>query len=150
MVLVSITVAKEEHHTGHHEHTAPHDGTLVVFGDEFAHLEFVLDPKEGELTVYVLDGEAENPIRISQKDIELKVSIEDSDRQKGEKLNFLLKLNAIATVLTGETEGNTSEFLAQTDYLKDVTDFDAVVTEITIKGKKFKDVVFNFPKGNED
>jgi hypothetical protein len=133
----------------YHEHTAPHGGALVVFGGEFAHIELVLDSNEGKLTAYVLDGEAENPVRINQKEIELKISIESSDGQEGKRLNFPLKLRAVANVLTDETEGDTSEFAGQSDHLKGVTNFDAVVTVITIKGKEFKDVAFNFPKGNE-
>jgi hypothetical protein len=112
----------------------------------------VLDSNEGNLTAYVLDGEAENPVRIKQEEIDLKISVGSSDRResKGEKLNFPLKLRATANVLTDETEGDTSEFAGQSDHLKGVTNFDAVVTAITIKGKEFKDVAFNFPKGNED
>ena len=47
----------------HHEHTAPHGGTLVVFGNEFAHIELVLDQTTGKLTAYVLDGEAEKSVQ---------------------------------------------------------------------------------------
>ncbi len=39
----------DAHQSGHgHEHAAPHGGTLIVLGDEFAHLELVLDPGTGE------------------------------------------------------------------------------------------------------
>ncbi len=146
-LLVPGSTKAEE---GHHEHKAPHGGTLVVFVEEFAHIELMLDATEGNLTAYVLDGEAENPIRINQKEIELKISVEDSDDQKGQKLDFSLKLKGIANVLTGETEGDTSEFTGQSDQLKGVTTFDAVVTIITVRGKEFKDTAFNFPKGNEE
>jgi hypothetical protein len=56
-----------------HEHHAPHDGTLVELGEEFAHLELVLNAQTGTLTVYVLDGEAEQSVRIAQPEIELTV-----------------------------------------------------------------------------
>ena len=52
---------KAEEPTAKHEHHAPHHGALEVLGDEFAHVELVLDEKTGRLTAYVLDGEAENP-----------------------------------------------------------------------------------------
>jgi hypothetical protein len=144
-----INIARgEETHPGHHKHTAPHGGTLIVFGDEFAHLELVLDSEEGRLTAYLLDGEAENPLRIKQKYIELKISTEGPDNQKG-GLNFPLKLKAVANPLTGETEGDTSQFTGKSKYLKSVTDFEAVVVEVVVKGKEFKDVVFNYPQGNE-
>ena len=48
----------------HHEHTAPHGGTLVALGEEFGHLELLLNKETGELTAYVLDGEAEKPVRL--------------------------------------------------------------------------------------
>lgn len=133
-----------------HEHTAPHGGTLVVLGDEFAHLELVHDSKEGKLTAYVLDGEAENPIRIDQEDIELRINIKDSGGMRGGKSDFPLRLKAVSNVLTGEIQGDTSEFGGQSDRLKGVASLDAVIVSITIKDKEFKDVTFNFPKGNED
>jgi hypothetical protein len=147
-LLVMVGNAKSEE--GHHEHTAPHGGTLVVFGEEFAHLELVLDANQGKLTAYVLDGEAENPVRISQEEIELKISIKKPGGQEGEKFSFFLKLMPVANVLTGETVGDTSEFTGQADKLKGTTNFNAVLTMIIVKGKEFKNLTFNFPKGNEE
>ncbi len=147
ITLFNIARGGEDHH-GHHEHTALHGGTLVVFGDEFAHLELVLDPKEGKLTAYLLDGEAGNPVRIKQEYIELEIGIEGPDNRKG-GLNFPLKLKAVSNPLTGETEGDTSQFTGESGHLKGVTNFEAVVVEVVIKGKEFKDVVFNYPQGNE-
>ena len=134
---------------GHHEHTAPHGGTLVVFGEEFAHVELVLDRREGKLRTYVLDGEAENPVRIEQEEIDLEIILENPHRNKMDKFTFPLKLEASANVLTGETAGDTSEFTGQSDYLRGVTNFNAVLPIITIKGNEFKNTAFNFPKGNE-
>ena len=49
----------QDDHSGHgHHHVAPHGGTLVVFGNEFAHLELVLDLSVGKLDAYFLDGMA--------------------------------------------------------------------------------------------
>ena len=147
--IASFNIARggEDHHS-HHEHTPPHGGTLVVIGDEFAHIELVRDPKEGTLTAYVLDGKAENPVRIKQKYIELKISMNGLDNQKG-GLNFPLKLKAVTNPLTGETEDDTSQFTGESEHLKGVTNFEAVVIEVVVKGKEFKNVVFNYPQGNE-
>jgi hypothetical protein len=60
-----------------------------------------------------------------------------------------LRLKAASNVLTGETAGDSSEFSAQSDKLKGVKRFGAVITSITIKGKKFEEVEFGFPEGNE-
>ena len=129
-------------HDNGHEHTAPHGGTLVVLGDELAHLELVLDAETGKLTAYVLDGEAENPIRLEQEEIEMKIG-------DGGKDYSTLKLKAVPNVLTGETAGDSSEFSVQSDRFKGIERFGAVITSITIKGKKFGEVEFGFPEGNE-
>ena len=128
----------------HHEHTAPHGGTLVVFGDEFAHIELVLDQTTGKLTGYVLDGEAEKSVRLSQKTIELKIHREDIES------DFSLQLSGVANVLTGETEGDTSQFEAQSDELKGVSEFHAEIVSITVQGQMFTDIDFEFPEGNEE
>jgi len=126
-----------------HEHHAPHKGTLVEFGEEFAHLELVIDSATGKISAYVLDGEAEKAIRVAQKEIEIKVL-------KSEKSDaFTFSLKAQAVVLSGEKEGDTSEFAGASDKLKGLKVFDGTVSAITVKGKEFKDVKFNFPKGNE-
>ncbi len=123
-----------------HEHAAPRGGTLVAFGDEFAHLEFVLNEKTGKLSAYALDGEAENPARLKQTEIEIVVV---------KPTAFSIKLNAVENSLTGETVGDTSEFAAVADDLKNIKEFDATIVSVNIKGREFKNVEFNFPKGNE-
>jgi hypothetical protein len=125
-----------------HEHHPPHKGTLIEFGEEFAHLELVLDPATGKLTAYALDGEAEKAVRIKQGTIEIKIT--------GIKDLPSITLKAQSNALTGEKEGDTSEFSATSDRLKNVKEFDGVVAALTIRGKEFKDVKFNFPKGNEE
>lgn len=137
----------DANHNGH-EHTAPHGGTLVVLGDEFAHLEIVLDPGTGELTAYVLDGEAENPVRLGQENIEIRIVAPDTggEAPAGE---LTLSLDAVYNILTGEKGGDTSEFAARSERLKGLEHFSAVVTAITVRGKEFKEVEFRFPEGNE-
>ena len=125
----------------HHEHKPPHHGTLVVLGKEFSHIEMVLDPETGKLTAYALDGEAENPVKLVQNLLDLKITLN--------KKVHTLQLKAIANPLTGETIGDTSEFSGQADYLKGVKSFDAVLSAINIRGSQFNDVAFNFPKGND-
>ncbi len=154
VVITQFSCEKKEEHRheheetpeaqGHHEHTAPHGGTLVVFGDEFAHIELVLDQTTGKLTGYVLDGEAEKSVRLSQKTIELKIDREDIESE------FSLQLSGVANVLTGETEGDTSQFVAQSDGLKGASEFHAEIVSVGIKGQLFTDIDFEFPEGNEE
>lgn len=139
--------ADTEHHNGH-EHSAPHGGTLVVLGNEFAHLELVLDQGTGELTAYVLDGEAESPVRLEQEEIEIRIAVPDTGGNKPAS-ELPLKLSAVYNILTGEKEGDTSEFAAQSDNLKGLKQFGAVITAITVKGREFQEVEFRFPEGNE-
>jgi hypothetical protein len=61
----------------------------------------------------------------------------------------VLRLSAVANVLTGEAPGDTSQFEGQSDLLKGATQFDGIVVDVTLKGQQFKNVSFNYPKGNE-
>lgn len=139
-------VPDEEHH---HEHHAPHGGTLVVLGEEFAHMELVLDPGAGSLTGYILDGEAENAVRIGQEDIDIKIRDTLPSGGESDKSGYALILKPVSNILTGETAGDTSEFAVQSDKLKDVQKFDAVISVINIKGQTFRNIGFRFPEGNE-
>lgn len=123
-----------------HLHIAPNNGTLVVLGEEFAHLEFVLDADHGRLTAYALDGEAEKSIALGEDLIQVII-------EKPKQLT--LDLNPVENELTGEKIGSTSQFQVQHNDLKGLTEFDGKIIEVNVRGRKFKDVSFNFPKGNE-
>jgi hypothetical protein len=131
-----------------HEHTAPHGGTLVVLGDEFAHLELVLDPDKGKLSGYVLDGEAESPVRLEQEYIEIRIVVPDT-AGNAYASELPLRLSAVYNILTGEKEGDTSEFAVRSERLKGLKQFSAVITAINVKGSEFQEVGFRFPEGNE-
>ena len=128
-----------------HEHHAPHGGTLVELGEEFAHLELVLNAQTGTLTAYVLDGEAEQSVRIVQAQIEISVRLSGAGSAKV----LALTLSAAANPLTGETVGQSSQFQAQSDALKGVTRFTGTVKSVIAKGGTFENVAFRFPEGNE-
>ena len=125
---------------GHH-HEAPHGGTLVVLGDEFAHLELLLDEQSGLLQAYVLDGMAVMGTRLQIPFFMLDVKIEEN------KLN--LKLMAQTNPLSGEKVGDSSLFSIISKDLIGVKKFNAHIPSINIKGITFKDVSFRFPEGNE-
>jgi hypothetical protein len=116
-----------------HEHEAPHKGTLVELGEEFAHLELVRDPAAGTLTAYVLDGEVERPIRLSQAAIGLRL-----EAPAARYLDLVGRGNA----LTGEKPGDTSEFVAADDVFKGPGPSKGVVVAVTVRGNTFKDVPF--------
>ncbi len=126
-----------------HHHVAPHGGTLIELGDEFAHVEFTLDPATGSVTAYALDGHCENAERMTQETLEFEIFIQESETT----INLLL--NAKANTLTGETVGDTSEYAGQNDSLKGVTKFQAKLLDILIKGRRFADVPFEFPAAKD-
>jgi hypothetical protein len=124
-----------------HTHKAPHGGTVVALGAEECHLELVLDGAAGRLTAYVLDGHLEKFIRIPAASFDVV-----SARFDGEKT---LSFSAEANTATGETVGDTSQFSVQADWLKNARSFDGELQQLTVRGKTYESVKFNFPRGNE-
>ena len=104
-------------------------------------MEFLLDPAVGKLDAFVLDGEAENPVRISQPSLQVLV--------KDKKKDWVLKLKPVANALTGETGKSTSQYEAVSPKLKGVSRFQGSIVRIDAKGTKFKNVWFLYPEGNE-
>ncbi len=127
-----------------HEHKPPHHGTLVRLGDEFAHLELVLEPAYGRLTAYALDGEAEKPVRLKARSLAIFVTPRQPAGQP-----FTLTLKAVADPLSGETVGDTSEFDVSVSRLQGLSDFDGKLVDLRIRGRRFRNVSFNYPRGNE-
>jgi len=117
-----------------HAHDAPHGGVLVELGDHFGFLEVVLDAEAGSLTAYVLDGGAEQAVRIAQPSISFTFETPQAIASQ------TLVLTAKANVLTGETVGDTSEFSIIHSAFKGQTMLSARVGELTVKGQTFKDL----------
>jgi hypothetical protein len=134
-----------------HEHHAPHGGTLLELGEEAAHVELVLDAEDGVLTAFTLDGEAENAVRIGQR--EIVVRIRALARSAGAPSTIMdgfdLHLMAVSNALTGETETESSQFAASSDALKGVSGFRGTLSALTIRGATFAAVDFRYPEGNK-
>jgi hypothetical protein len=129
-------------HSGHgHHHEPPHGGTPVVLGNEAFHLEFVQDPEAGTLTAYVLDAHMEKFVRIGEPSLQLEATFDGKTER--------LALMPVANTATDETVGDTSQFQASAEWLKRVRNFEAKLTSISVRGSRFENVTFNFPKGNE-
>lgn len=127
---------------GHgHTHEPPHGGTAVVLGPEEYHIEFVLDADQGKMLAYILDGHMEDFVRIEAKQFEVEARAAGAVE--------LLTFHAQARRETGETAGDTSQFEARADWLRGAKTFDALLKEISIRGKQYRAVSFDFPKGNE-
>lgn len=133
----SESLAQDKRHAGHH-HEAPHGGTLVEIGDHFAFLELVHDADAGSLTLYVLDGHAEKALRVTHPALTLRLE------QPG-AAPVTLELKARARAITGETVGDTSEFVVTSDALKGRTSGRGILLEIVIKGQTIKDLAVAWP-----
>lgn len=123
---------------GGHVHTAPHGGLLVEVGEHAYNVELVRDADAGKLTAYILDGHAENFVRVAMPALEL-TAITGGEKKA-------LKLAAVANAATGETVGNTSQFEAQADWLKKSGEFPGTISALEIKGTTFRDIAFYLKK----
>jgi hypothetical protein len=123
---------------GHgHTHAAPHGGTLVPLGNERYHLEVLLDSATARLQLYVLDGHAEQFVRIAQPSIEMTL------RSGTER--HAMTLLPVASRATGETAGDTAHFDAPAGWTLTNAPFDAMIAQLDIRGGLFTNVTFRFP-----
>lgn len=136
VALVSVVVVgcgRHDHAVekkgGGHAHTAPHGGVLIEVGEHAYNLELLRDSAAGKLTVWVLDGHAENFVRLKSPSLEATVT---SGSEKK-----VLSLKAVANPATGETVGDTSQFEAQADWLKGSLPLEVAFAPVDIKGRRF-------------
>jgi hypothetical protein len=150
LLLLTVIVAtltpgcsrKESAHShGGHAHTAPHGGMLVELGDHAYNLELVRDAATGTLTAYVLDGHAENFIRITAQSFDATATVGAEKRP--------VTFKAVANTATGETAGDTSQFDTQADWLKTTAAFDLAIPRLEIRGTRFENVTCKFATGGE-
>lgn len=130
-----------------HEHKPPHHGALQVLGEEAAHVEMVLEAETGQLVAYVLDGEAENAVRIAAPSLTVRITTIDPP-PPGWKPSTV-DLAAVANVLTGEIVGDTSQFEGTVSALQHARRFQGTIPAIVVKGARFRDVAVYYPEGNE-
>ena len=139
--LWAATAAADPAHE-HHAHVAPHGGTLVVLGDEFAHLEVVVDSEQGRMTAYVLDGEAVRGIPLQRASLQIDVQPDSGPA-------FEIALRPVENVLTGETRRKSSQFAGRSERLKGLRGFRAEVRALEIKGRRFERVRLRVPEDHE-
>jgi hypothetical protein len=124
-------------HSGGHSHVAPHGGTLIELGAHAYNVELLRDRAAGKLTAWVLDGHAENFVRLPVPALDATATVGGAPRP--------LSLKAVANAATGETVGNTSQFEVQADWLKGPEAFTVVIPSLEIRGSSFKDIKATFP-----
>jgi len=130
--------------TGGHAHEAPHGGVLVELGEEFGHVELVLDGVAGTVTAYVLDGEGEQAVRLAQGSLTLLV------KEPASLSGRSFDLAARANVLTGETVGDTSQFVLANEAFKGLSAFQGTLVHVAYKGQEFRDVPVTYAKPSGD
>lgn len=134
----ATTPAESDAHRHGHAHTAPHGGLLVEVGDHQFNVELVLDRETGRVTAYILDGHAENFVRIAQPAIELRLR----EPARG------LMLQAVANPATGETVGSTSQFEATVPWLKETRALAGEIIRLEIRGATFSGLPFSLKSPN--
>lgn len=143
LVVAALFVSacsKSHDHSSHggHVHKAPHGGVLIEAGDHQYNVELLRDTATGTLTAWILDGHAENFVRIAAASIEI-TTISGGQRRP-------LSLKPVANTATGETVGNTSQFQAQADWLKSGGEMAGTIEAVEIKGTAFKTLGFHLAK----
>ncbi|MBK1880289.1 hypothetical protein [Pelagicoccus mobilis] len=129
-----------DHDHGHgHAHHAPHGGALTMLGNHAYQLELLTAPESKQVKLYVLDGGAENFVRISSE------SLEGVATFGGQTWNLTFK--AVANTATGETVGDTSYFVAESEVVSKLAKFDLGFDQLSIRGKVFESVKLPFPEG---
>ncbi len=101
-------------------------------------MELVFDSASGLLTAYILDGEAEQPIRLSTATLTVGITAPGATPVS-------VSLAAVANALTGETVGDSSQFQARVPSLTGLSTFAGILPSLTVKGQAFTDVAFTFP-----
>jgi len=126
-----------EHQESHYD--APHGGCLVVLGEGFAHLEFVLDNHKGLLTAYSLDGLAVMSSGLQQTNFKLIAKLDHGPLE--------LDLKAQKDAFGFEKPDSHSSFSVLSPALIGVTSFEAEIPKLHVKGISFSNINFVFPEG---
>jgi hypothetical protein len=116
----------------------PHGGTGVVVGSHGYHLELVRDAEKGRLQAYVLDGHADKYVDVLEPSFEMVANV------GGKQVRLTLQRTPAASKPLSQAS---SLFEGTADWVKTATNFTAVIPTITLKGRTFKDVKVNYPKG---
>ena len=126
-------------HEHGHGHQAPHGGVLVNVGDEFCHLEFVQEPESNRLQLHVMRFHPkEGPLKISMAQIEVGATTSGEEK--------VIVFNPVELDGITATDHPTSLYMAEVDWLKNAPNFNGTVKKLTIEGKLFLEIAFQFAK----
>jgi hypothetical protein len=127
-----------DHESEHaeHVHRPKMGGQLVELGEEAFHFELLNDRTTGRLTLWVLDGEVENFLRVTNASFAAVLSANGRETP--------IEFKATVNGATGERVGDTSQFDAQADILKTTNVLSGRLPEVDIRGSSFTNVTFQF------
>ncbi|MFT4540196.1 MAG: hypothetical protein ACI841_001299 [Planctomycetota bacterium] len=133
---VTPPAAQEQQQEHAHVHVAPRGGLLIAVEAEYANIEFLVDPTTGELVAYLLDGHAQNAVRVAREEIQ--VSFEPA--AGGD--SFEVTLKAVNNPLSGDKPGACSEFRGSHGSLSKAGDWKLLIHEVELRGRTYRDVAF--------
>ena len=131
-------------HEGHnhgdaHGHQAPHGGVLVNVENEFCHLEFVLEPGTTRLQMHAMRFHPrEAPVKFFMEKIEATANAGNEEKT----ITFKPTKRDGVTA----TDQPTSVYVAEVDWLENAPNFNGTVKKLTIEGKPFSEIAFQFTK----
>ncbi len=140
LALTGCGPAKDDHagHNHGHAHSPKMGGQLVELGDHLYNAELLSDRTAGKLTLWLLDGHAENYVRVTNETFTVAFTVGDKEES--------VVLRAAANPSTGERVGETAQFEGQAELLKTAGPLKGRLPEATIRGKTFTDVSFQLEK----
>lgn len=131
--------AGDGHSHGGHSHDPKMGGQLVEIGSHEFNLELLRDSASGKVTAWVLDGHAENFVRLTNETVSISVTGEAGKEEA-------VVLKATANSATGEKLGDTSQFEGQSDVFKTAKPLAVRVPSIQIKAKQYSGISFELKK----
>jgi len=81
MFALTAAAADKPGHAHVHSAEGPHHGTLIELGRENYHAELVHDSSTHTITIYLLDGAAENAVNISAQQLSLNLLVAGKPQQ---------------------------------------------------------------------
>ena len=112
----------------------------MTLGDEEVHIEFLVDAEAGTVTAWFFKPHMERYLRIKAESFAVLAKLPNGEAR--------LTFAAVANAGTGETVGDTSQFVARADWLAGARSFDAVLPEVSVRGTVYRSIAFNYPNGN--
>lgn len=117
--------------------SSPHGGTPVQVGAHDFHLELVNDTHAGKMLAYVFDDHFEKPVSVPPTTFDLIATFGGQEHKA-----VFNPGDGAASPAT-----NVSVFFATAPWLKQATEFEGLIPQITLKNETFTNITFSFPKG---